>query len=185
MTLLQNKFGLWTTAQCLFRLDMYINRRTWFNLLRVKLYRKWPEGKWKLLWVSRRLKLFWVRVTEGKDYIEYLTEIQGTSILLQLCSWIIFIHSFIRLADYLIVNTMHVLAANSVATLLNYLEEQLQHTPSPSQIQGTTEETESEGEKSEGEGVEQKVFFVLLPTNAAQFILWEVEQNKFLKSGIK
>lgn len=54
---------------------------------------------------------------------------------------------------------MHVLAANSVATLLNYLEEQLQHTPSPSQIQGTTEETESEGEKSEGEGVEQKVFF--------------------------
>lgn len=54
---------------------------------------------------------------------------------------------------------MHVLAANSVATLLNYLEEQLQHTPSPLQIQGTTEETGSEGEKAEGEGVEQKVFF--------------------------
>ena len=66
---------------------------------------------------------------------------------------------------------MHVLAANSVATLLNYLEEQLQHTPSPSQIQGTTEETESEGEKAEGEGVEQKVYFVLLPTNAEQVIL--------------
>lgn len=36
--------------------------------------------------------------------------------------------SFIRLSDYLIVNTMHVLCVNSVATLLNYLEEQLQHT---------------------------------------------------------
>lgn len=57
---------------------------------------------------------------------------------------------------------MHVLAANSVATLLNYLEEQLQHIPSPSQIQGTTEEIESEEEKSEGEGVEQKVFFTAI-----------------------
>ena len=65
--------------------------------------------------------------------------------------------SFIRLADYLIVNTMHVLAANSVATLLNYLEEQLQHTPTPAQIQGTAEEEEVEEEKPEGEGVEQKV----------------------------
>ena len=37
-----------------------------------------------------------------------------------------FSSSFIRLADYLIVNTMHALAVNSVATLLNYLEEQLQ-----------------------------------------------------------
>ena len=99
-------------------------------------------------------------------------------VLKELCLWIIFIHSFIRLADYLIVNTMHVLAANSVATLLNYLEEQLQHTPSPSQIQGTTEETESEGEKSEGEGVEQKVLFVLLPTNAAQLILFFEKLNR-------
>ncbi|XP_058967936.2 dynein axonemal heavy chain 6 [Pocillopora verrucosa] len=64
--------------------------------------------------------------------------------------------SFIRLADYLIVNTMHVLAANSVATLLNYLEEQLQHTPTPAQIQGTSEEMEQEEEKPEGEGIEQK-----------------------------
>ena len=73
---------------------------------------------------------------------------------------------------------MHVLAANLVATLLNYLEEQLQYTPSPSQIQGTTEETESEGEKSEGEGVEQKVLFVLLPTNAAQLILFFEKLNR-------
>lgn len=68
-----------------------------------------------------------------------------------------FVFSFIRLADYLIVNTMHVLAANSVATLLNYLEEQLQHTPTPAQIQGTSEEMEQEEEKPEGEGIEQKV----------------------------
>ena len=52
---------------------------------------------------------------------------------------------------------MHVLAANSVATLLNYLEEQLQHTPTPAQIQGTSEEKEDGEENPEGEGIEQKV----------------------------
>ncbi|BFZ25685.1 hypothetical protein BsWGS_28724 [Bradybaena similaris] len=41
---------------------------------------------------------------------------------------------FIRLADYLIVNTMHVLAVNSVSTLLNYLIEQLQNTVTPEEI---------------------------------------------------
>ena len=52
--------------------------------------------------------------------------------------------SFIRLADYLIVNTMHVLAVNSVSTLLNYLTEQLQNTPTLAQIQGEEEEPEEE-----------------------------------------
>ncbi|XP_051785909.1 dynein axonemal heavy chain 6 [Erpetoichthys calabaricus] len=33
---------------------------------------------------------------------------------------------FIRLADYVIVNTMHIMAVNSVTTLLNYLTEQIQ-----------------------------------------------------------
>lgn len=84
------------------------------------------------------------------------------TVLCSMCLLIIFVHSFIRLADYLIVNTMHVLAANSVATLLNYLEEQLQHTPTPSQIQGTSEEVEEGEEKPEGEGVEQKVLFSML-----------------------
>ena len=73
--------------------------------------------------------------------------------------------SFIRLADYLIVNTMHVLAANSVATLLNYLEEQLQHTPTPAQIQGTHEEKEVDENKPERDGVEQKVGLYILLTN--------------------
>ncbi|XP_070598423.1 dynein axonemal heavy chain 6 isoform X2 [Erythrolamprus reginae] len=36
---------------------------------------------------------------------------------------------FIRLADYLIVNTMHVLAVKSVATLLRYLTDKLKKTP--------------------------------------------------------
>ncbi|XP_077201567.1 dynein axonemal heavy chain 6 isoform X2 [Paroedura picta] len=40
---------------------------------------------------------------------------------------------FIRLADYLIVNTMHVLAIKSVTSLLNYLTDKLKRTP-PSEI---------------------------------------------------
>ncbi|CAK8691447.1 unnamed protein product [Clavelina lepadiformis] len=50
--------------------------------------------------------------------------------------------SFIRLADYLIVNTMHVLAVNSVSTLLNYLTEQLNQTPSEDAIQNWDKEEE-------------------------------------------
>ena len=50
--------------------------------------------------------------------------------------------SFIRLADYLIVNTMHVLAVNSVSTLLNFLSEQLANTPSLAEIQGWNKEDE-------------------------------------------
>ncbi|XP_071788570.1 dynein axonemal heavy chain 6-like isoform X3 [Asterias amurensis] len=53
---------------------------------------------------------------------------------------------FIRLADYLIVNTMHVLAVNSVTTLLNYLKEQLQNTPSQAQIQGKEEDKTEDAE---------------------------------------
>lgn len=56
--------------------------------------------------------------------------------LVTLCQKLIVHYSFIRLADYLIVNTMHVLAVNSVSTLLNYLSEQLQNTPSLADIQG-------------------------------------------------
>ena len=51
--------------------------------------------------------------------------------------------SFIRLADYLIVNTMHVLAVNSVSTLLNLLSEQLANTPSLAEIQGWNKEDEA------------------------------------------
>lgn len=53
---------------------------------------------------------------------------------------LLFYYSFIRLADYLIVNTMHVLAVNSVSTLLNFLSEQLANTPSLVDIQGWNKE---------------------------------------------
>lgn len=66
------------------------------------------------------------------------------------------VFSFIRLADYLIVNTMHVLAVNSVSTLLNYLSEQLQNTPTLAQIQGLEEEGEKKEEKEEKKPTEDK-----------------------------
>ena len=47
----------------------------------------------------------------------------------------VFPSSFIRLTDYLILNTMHVLAVKSVTTLLNYLTEKLRKTPPPEIIQ--------------------------------------------------
>ncbi len=43
----------WTTVNLLFALVTY--RQSWFELSRVKLHRKRPEGKRKLLRVSRRL----------------------------------------------------------------------------------------------------------------------------------
>ena len=65
--------------------------------------------------------------------------------------------SFIRLADYLIVNTMHVLAVNSVSTLLNYLTEQLQNTPTLAEIQATMEEKEEDDENKEEEKKEEEI----------------------------
>ena len=49
---------------------------------------------------------------------------------------------------------MHVLAVNSVATLLNYLEEQLQHTPPLSDVLGSQQEGE---EREGGSSIEEKV----------------------------
>ena len=57
-------------------------------------------------------------------------------------SFIIHFSMFFRLADYLIVNTMHVLAVNSVSTLLNYLTEQLQQTPTVEAIQNFSQVSE-------------------------------------------
>ncbi|XP_073398257.1 dynein axonemal heavy chain 6 [Dendrobates tinctorius] len=51
---------------------------------------------------------------------------------------------FIRLADYLIVNTMHVLAVNSVSYLLKYLLEKLKGTPSHEVIQTWNTEVSKE-----------------------------------------
>ena len=67
------------------------------------------------------------------------------------------LRSFIRLADYLIVNTMHVLAVNSVSTLLNYLSEQLQKTPTLSEIQTWLRDAEEEPmEEDDDDDVDSK-----------------------------
>lgn len=52
--------------------------------------------------------------------------------------------SFIRLADCLIVNTMHVLAVKSVTSLLNYLTEKLKRTPAADVIQKWNTELKNE-----------------------------------------
>jgi dynein heavy chain len=62
------------------------------------------------------------------------------------------IFSFIRLADYLIVGTLHVLAVNSVQSLFNYYTEQLENTPSLADIQATNkmpEKTDEDGKPEE------------------------------------
>lgn len=61
------------------------------------------------------------------------------------------------MADYLIVNTMHVLAVNSVSTLLNYLSEQLQNTPSLPEIKGWNQESKEEEGTDNKKAEEDKV----------------------------
>ncbi|XP_067839723.1 dynein axonemal heavy chain 6 [Heptranchias perlo] len=54
---------------------------------------------------------------------------------------------FIRLTDYLIVNTLHVLTVNSITTLYSHLTEKLKHTPEAELIRiWSTEEHEKEAE---------------------------------------
>ena len=72
----------------------------------------------------------------------------------------IFHYSFIRLADYLIVNTMHVLAVNSVSTMLNYLKEQLQNTPTLAEIQGLEDADKKEEEEAKEEDKVNKLLSV-------------------------
>ena len=77
------------------------------------------------------------------------------------------VSSFIRLADYLIVNTMHVLAVNSVSTLLNYLSEQLQKTPTLEEIQAWHKDPdENEDESADGEKVLYCYLNMLLSTTS-------------------
>uniref|UniRef100_A0A8C4XX85 Dynein axonemal heavy chain 6 n=1 Tax=Gopherus evgoodei TaxID=1825980 RepID=A0A8C4XX85_9SAUR len=72
--------------------------------------------------------------------------------------------SFIRLADYLIVNTMHVLAIKSVTTLLNYLSDKLKRTPAADVIQKWN--TEEKIEVSE-----KKVIFVMISKDEEESFL--------------
>lgn len=56
---------------------------------------------------------------------------------------------FIRLSDYLIVGTLHVLAVNSVQSLFNYYTEQLEHTPTLAEIQATNKIPEKKNKDDE------------------------------------
>ena len=58
--------------------------------------------------------------------------------------------SFIRLADYLIVGTLHVLAVNSVQSLFNYYTEQLENTPTLAEIQATNKIPEKRNPDDDG-----------------------------------
>lgn len=98
--------------------------------------------------------------------------------------------SFIRLADYLIVNTMHVLAVNSVSTLLNYLTEQLQNTPTLAEIQGLEDETkEEEKEKEKDDNVSTLSLVVLVTCNFktcfSHYFIAVIKLLCFLCSGKK
>lgn len=50
--------------------------------------------------------------------------------------------SFIRLVDFLVVDTLYILVANAVAKLLSVLKEQVQHTPSHDVIQSWSQHCE-------------------------------------------
>ncbi|XP_004691642.1 PREDICTED: dynein heavy chain 6, axonemal [Condylura cristata] len=63
---------------------------------------------------------------------------------------------FIRLNDYLIENTMHVLTVNSVNSLLNYLTDKLKRTPSASVIQRWITEEKTEVSDKKGASVLEK-----------------------------
>lgn len=60
----------------------------------------------------------------------------------------IFNVSFIRLCDYLIVDTFHVLALNSVQSLMNYFLEQIAATPNKEEIVGYVEEIKRKVDKA-------------------------------------
>ncbi|XP_061490002.1 dynein axonemal heavy chain 6 isoform X2 [Rhineura floridana] len=80
---------------------------------------------------------------------------------------------FIRLADYLIVNTMHVLAVKSVTALLNYLTDKLKKTPPSEVIQKWNTEEGAEVAEKKGTsvvvGTEEDESFV--PMFLAELIL--------------
>eukprot|EP00063_Salmo_salar_P075241 XP_014050076.1 PREDICTED: dynein heavy chain 6, axonemal-like [Salmo salar] len=59
---------------------------------------------------------------------------------------------FIRLADYLMVNTMHILAVSSVAKLLAVLQDQTQHTPTHAVIHSWADTDAANAAAAAGDG---------------------------------
>ena len=82
--------------------------------------------------------------------------------------------SFIRLADYLIVGTLHVLAVNSVQSLFNYYTEQLESTPTPAEIQATNKMPE----KKDEDDMESKSVEKLESASKPQMATEEKEEDK-------
>ncbi|KAG7458844.1 hypothetical protein MATL_G00224900 [Megalops atlanticus] len=79
---------------------------------------------------------------------------------------------FIRLADFLIVNTMHILVVNSVTTLLNILREKIQCTPPQELIQSwDVPETGDDTEKKKPDPATLPMFVtkLMLETHALSF----------------
>ncbi|XP_026216049.1 dynein heavy chain 6, axonemal isoform X2 [Anabas testudineus] len=81
---------------------------------------------------------------------------------------------FIRLVDYLVVNTLHSLVVNAVTTLLAMLQEKIQQTPSQDTIQGWDQHTGNADEKlleSETPCHVQPMFIseLMLDTNALTY----------------
>ena len=62
----------------------FLRAQTLFELLRVKLYWKWPEGKRKLVRVSGRFELSRVRVTEGKITVNVWRKSRGNRLRFKL-----------------------------------------------------------------------------------------------------
>ncbi|XP_036933614.1 dynein heavy chain 6, axonemal [Acanthopagrus latus] len=81
---------------------------------------------------------------------------------------------FIRLVDYLVMNTLHMLVVNAVAELLAVLQEQVRHTPSHAIIQSWSQHSEAEMDKKADGSDTNRVhpMFVtelMLDTNALTF----------------
>ncbi|KAK6493365.1 dynein heavy chain 6 [Huso huso] len=90
---------------------------------------------------------------------------------------------FIRLADYLIVNTMHILAVNSVTTLLNYLKEQVKQTATLDVIRSWGTEKQVKAEDSEKKTtVEQDNEETCIPMYLSELML-ETQALSFLPSA--
>ncbi|XP_078448652.1 dynein axonemal heavy chain 6 [Lampetra planeri] len=88
---------------------------------------------------------------------------------------------FIRLADYVIVNTLHILAVNTVSTLLNQLTKQLQKTPSQELIQAWTCEPREEPITKKEAVIAQEETEQVVPLFLTEFML-EPESLMFAPS---
>lgn len=65
--------------------------------------------------------------------------------------------SFIRLVDHLVTNTLHTLVVNGVDKVLSVFQEQVDRTPSPTQIQNWRSQLEFSAEPAAEEDTNERV----------------------------